>query len=183
MSGLPPTITDGTVTLTWGTAGQYYGYCTIADVAFEFANATNYTTMDASVKGQEITNAAMELQNMLDHVYQMPYAGSDAGVLLTLRDINAKLACANIIDRYMQGSVPNLSAHAVARRSWAELILKDLLDGAIHWEPPFADAVARAQLPVYNESTLAQISPTPDGTVDTEPIFVIGRSAYRSDVM
>src|SRR5215469_11530632 len=106
----PPVITDGTVTLTFGAAGQYYGYCTIADVGFEFPNAASYSTLTASVKGQEVTYAAMELQQMLAQWYVMPYTGSSFMVTNTLRELNAKLAAARIIDRYFSGSEPNMSA-------------------------------------------------------------------------
>ena len=184
MAGLPPTITDATVTLTWGAAGQYYGYCTVADVEYEFANIEAFTTLTASVVGQEISNAAQEMQELLDHAYQMPYVGTDTGILLTLRDVNAKLATANIIDRYFQGSVPNNSTAAAERRSWAELILHDLITGAIHWEYPFGDAIPRGQLPLYQTSSGATITPNPSASdFSATPIFRIGtRDRYRRDV-
>lgn len=181
---LPPTINDATVTLTFGTAGVYYGYCEIADVMFEFTNADAFTTLTASVVAQEITYAAQEIQDQLDHVYEMPYTGSNEGILLTLRDVNVKLATANIIDRYFQGSVPNDSSSAASRRSWAELILHDIIHGAIHWEYPFGDAVPRGQLPVYQQSSGASITPNPSaGDASAKPIFSMGRSSYRRDVL
>lgn len=181
---LPPTILDATVTLTWGAAGQYYGYCTIADVEYEFANPEAFTTLTASVIGQEISNAAQEMQDLLDHVYEMPYAGTSPNILLTLRDVNAKLATANIIDRYFQGSVPNNSSAAAERRSWAELILHDVLSGAIHWEYPFGDATPRGQMAVYQTSTGATVTPNPSmNNFGAKPIFRIGgRDHYRRDV-
>lgn len=184
-AALPPVVIDNTVTLTWGAAHQYYGYCTLLDVNFEFANSEAYTTLTPNVVGQEITNAAMELQELLDYVYVMPYSGSNGGILLTLRNINAQLATANIIDRYFQGSVPNSSVHAGLIRSQAELILHSILTGEIHWDPPFGDAVAQGQLPIYQQSALAVISPGPNSSSDgsTDPVFVMGRSAYRRDVM
>lgn len=181
---LPPTIVDATVTLTFGTAGRYYGYCTLADVQFEFNNLDAFTTLTANVVGQEITYAAQEMQDQLAHVYAMPYVGVDSGILLTLRDVNAKLATANILDRYFQGSVPNASPAAAERRHWAETILLDVLHGAIHWETPFGDAVQAGQLPVYQTSTGATVTPnaaTQDG--GDKPIFTIGRSSYRRDVL
>ncbi len=181
MPGLPPQIVDGAVTLTWGTSGRYYGYCTIADVDFEFADSDAFTTLTASVVGQEITNAAVELQAMLEHVYVMPYAGTDGGILATLRDINAKLATSNLMDRYFQGSVPNESSAAAERRHFAESILVDVLDGHIHWNAPFGDAIPNAQMPVYRVADLAQLSPTP--SPDTAPVFVMGRSSWRGDIM
>ena len=184
MAELPPIIPDASVTLTWGAAGQYYGYCTLLDVEYEFANSEAFTTLTASVVGQEISYAAQEMQDLLDHVYEMPYAGTNDGILLTLRDVNAKLAAANIIDRYFQGSVPNSSSAAAERRSWAELILHDLLSGAIHWEYPFGDAVARGQLPVYQTSSGASVTPSPDsGDESATPVFSMGRSRYRRDMM
>ncbi|MGZ3682201.1 MAG: hypothetical protein ACXVDI_26875, partial [Ktedonobacterales bacterium] len=117
-TALPPVIADATVTLSYaGTqagivAGQYYGYCTIADVRYELPNIASYPDLTAttgtppinmngnSLIAQEITHAALELQDTLDHFYQMPYTGTNAVILLTLREMNAKLACARIIDRY-----------------------------------------------------------------------------------
>lgn len=181
---LPPVINDASVTLTFGSAGVYYGYCTLDDLAFEFTNTEAYTTLDASAKAQCITQAAQELQDQLNHVYEMPYVGSDEGILLTLRDVNAKLAAANVIDRYFLGSVPNKSEHAAQMRSWAELILHDILHGVIHWETPFGDAVARGQLPLYQQSSGASITPSPSASDGSEtPIFSMGRSAYRRDIM
>ena len=181
---LPPTITDPTVTLTWAAPGQYYGYCTIADVEYEFANTEAYTTLDASTRGQEITYAAQEMQDLLDHVYEMPYTGTSANILLTLRDVNAKLAAANIIDRYFKASVPNSSSAAAEMRSWAELIIHDVLTGAIHWEYPFGDATPRGQLPVYQTSSGATVTPNPSLNNDgAQPIFRIGtRDPYRRNV-
>src|SRR5258707_3244543 len=127
MAGLPPTIADGSVTLTFGAAGQYYGYCTIADVGFEFPDKTSFTTLSNSVIGQEIAYAAQELQEQLALKYQMPYVGADAGIQLRLRELNAKLATSNIIDRYFQADEPNLSPAAAERWSYAELVLTDIL--------------------------------------------------------
>lgn len=181
---LPPTITDGTVTLTFGAAEVYYGYCTILDVTFEFPNSEAFTTLDHSTVAQEITYAAQEIQDQLAHAYQMPYAGTDSGILLTLRDINAKLATANIIDRYFQGSTPNHSAVAADRRHWAELMILDVLHGSIRWDAPFGDAIAQSQLAVYNTSTGATVVPNPSmGNEAAKPIFVVGRSSYRRSVL
>src|SRR5574337_1317307 len=114
---LPPSISDNSVTLTFGAAHVYYGYATIADVSYEFPNTEAFSTLSNSVIAQEISYAAQEMQDQLNYVYLMPYTGSDSGILLTLRDVNAKLATANIIDRYFQGSVPNQSSAAPERRA------------------------------------------------------------------
>lgn len=183
-AALPPIITDDTVTLTWGAAGQYYGYCTVDDVEYEFANTEAYTTLTASVRGQEITNAAMEIQETLDYVYQMPYTGANEGILLTLRQMNAKLAVANIIDRYFQGSRVAVSPAAEERRGWVAGLLHGLVNGHIRWDDPFGDAVAQGQLPVYQTSSGANITPSPDsGKASAKPVFSMGRSRYRRDMM
>lgn len=179
---LPPTIADGSVTLTFGAAGQYYGYCTLADVSFEFPDKSSYTTLTNSTIGQEITYAAGEIQDLLATRYLMPYTGADGGVQLTLRNLNAKLATANIIDRYFQASKPNLSPAAAERRSWVELVLKDILDGVIQWSGTgFGDATTQPEKPSYPLAKGATIMPDPvlgDEFAQT-PIFTMGRSRYR----
>lgn len=168
---LPPAITLNGVTLTysWAAANTYYGYCTVADVRFEFTNQTQYTTLTDSVIAQEITIAADELQKMLDTVYQMPYTGSDNGIKLTLGEINAKLAAANIMERYFQGAAPNASSWAAERRSYAELRILSVLKGEEQWAAPFGDAVPRSDKAIYPKS--AVIVGYPDNA--TSPIFTL----------
>jgi hypothetical protein len=182
---LPPTINDPSVTLTFGAAGVYYGYCTVADVAYEFPNKASFSTLTNSAIAQEITFAAQEAQVQLDHVYQMPYTGTDAGILLRLRMINAKLATANLIERYFSGSEPDLSPAGTERRSWAELNIMDVINGVEHWEYPFGDATPRAQLTVYQQSAGATITPDPNDIDPNNayPIFSIGTTRFRSDMM
>jgi hypothetical protein len=173
---LPPTISDASVTLTFGTAGVYYGYATIADVKFEFANASSFSKLDNSTVAQEITYAAQELQEVLATTYQMPYVGSDAGILLTLRNVNAKLAAANIAERYFQATVPNASAMAVELRDWAETMVASIQSGLVQWGAPYGDAVFAGEHPVTPKSALTLGSPNA-GQQDRgrEPIFRIGR--------
>ena len=182
MSGLPPTITDGTVTLTFGASGQYYGYCTLKDVDFELPDKSSFTTLTPSVEGQVITYAAQELQEQLTLKYAMPYTGSDGGILLRLRELNAKLAAANIIDRYFTADEPNISPTAAELRSWVELVLTDILDGNIIWTGTgFGDAVAVAETPVYPLALGATILPNPlTGDENAaNPLFTMGRFQYR----
>ena len=182
MSGLPPTITDGSVTLTFGSSGQYYGYCTLADVNFEFPDKSSFTTLTNSVIGQEITYAAQELQEQLTLKYAMPYTGSDGGILLRLREMNAKLCAANIIDRYFQADEPNVSPASAERRSWVELVLTDILNGNIIWTGTgFGDAVAVAETPVYPLAVGATNLPNPlTGDENAAaPMFTLGRFSYR----
>ncbi len=182
MAGLPPTITDATVTLTWGTAGQYYGYCTVADVGFEFPNKGSFATLTNSVIGQIITYTAQELQQSIGLIYAMPYAGTDGGVLLTLRNMNAKLATAELIDRYFQGGEPDMSPAAADRRAFVEALVMDLVNGTVHWDTPFGDAVALGEKPAYLRATAAQIWPSPNDIdpLVANPIFQItGQSQYR----
>jgi hypothetical protein len=182
---LPPTITDASVTLTFGAAGVYYGYCTIADVDYEFPNKASFATLTNSVVAQAITYAGQELQQLIEHFYQMPYVGSDGGILLTLRQMNAWLATANLIDRYFQGNEPDLSPAGKERRSWAELKVEDLVNGSEQWGPPFGDAVPMVMKPVYDLSTGATISPNPGdlNPNNASPIFSIGLTRFRSDMM
>ncbi|HLZ20723.1 MAG TPA: hypothetical protein VKQ30_01185 [Ktedonobacterales bacterium] len=194
MAGLPPTITDATVTLTFGAAGQYYGYCTIRDVDYEFANIANYKDLwpqpgagssvmanGNSIVAQEITNAGVEMQQMLARIYQMPYTGADGGILHTLRQINAKLATANLIDRYMQANEPDLSPAAAERRSWAELMLTDIVDGVIQWATPFGDAVPLAEKPIYPLAAGATVLPDPTSSdpFAATAVFTMGRTRVR----
>jgi hypothetical protein len=182
---LPPTITDASVTLTFGAAGQYYGYCTIADVSYEFPDKSSYTTLTNSVIAQAITQAAQEIQDQLARIYQMPYTGTDAGIQNTLRDINAKLATSKLIERYFQGSEPDLSPAAAERASWAALIVTDLKNGVIQWGAPFGDAVPMAEKPIYPMASAATIYPGPNAADPDAraPIFAIGRTRYRTDTM
>lgn len=186
---LPPTITDASVTLTYAgiqpgvSAGQYFGYCTIADVKYYFPNQASFTQLTNSVVGQMVTEAAMELQNLIDPVYQMPYTGTNGPILLTLREWNARLCCSMLIDRYFTGNEPDLSNWSKDYRSYVELLLVDLLTGKVRWDNPFGDATPRAMMPVYNLSTGATIYPNPSAadTSAQAPIFTIGRSKFRSD--
>lgn len=184
MPGLPPAIADNSVVLTWRSpATGYYGYCTLADVEFEFVDIDSYTSLTASAVGQEITNAAVEIQELLEHLYVMPYTGTDGGILATLRDINAKLAAANLIDRYFAGSLPNDSSAGVGLRRFAEAIIVDIRTTNIRWDAQVGgDAQPQVTMPVYDKARLAQIYPPPDSQSNT-PRFLIGRSKFRDDVM
>lgn len=196
---LPPVIADATVTLSYaGTqagivAGQYYGYCTIADVKYELPNIASYPDLTAttgappinmngnSLIAQEITYAALELQDTLDHFYQMPYTGANTVILLTLRELNAKLACAHIIDRYFSGGEANVAPSAAERRGWVESIVVDIGNGRIRWDDPFGDAQPRGMLPVYQRSQGATVLPSPN---DADPltasgVFSMGRARFR----
>lgn len=195
---LPPQITDttnysngGEIQLTWAPAGTYYGYCTVADVQYEFPNATLFSKLTMSAIAQEISYAAEEIQEQLALIYQMPYTGTDGGILLRLRQLNAKLATANLLDRYVQDSDEEGSSSAAAVRSWAELVLKDILDGVIQWAPPFGDAVPMSERPTYPLSSGATVAPNPNPTaaqqlndpLSANPIFTLGRSRWRGGLM
>lgn len=178
---LPPAITDNSVTLTFGAAHTYYGYCTIADVNYEFPDESSFTTLTTSAVAQEITYAAGEMQDQLARVYQMPYIGTDGGVLLTLREVNAKLAAARLIDRYFTTAEPNLSGSGAQMRGYAEAILTDVIDGRIQWGTPFADAVVMGEKPVYPLSAGATVLPDPNSS-DPEaatPFFTMGPMRFR----
>lgn len=178
---LPPTIADASVTLTWGAAGQYYGYCTVADVKYEFPTAAGMTQLTNSTIAQEISAAGQELQDQLNLVYSMPYTGADTGITQTLRQINAKLAVANLLDRQFQGSENALSAVAAEHRSWAELIILDLVHGVIQWGPPFGDATPRAEQPLYPTAAGATVMPSPSDSdpYTAAPVFTMSRARFR----
>lgn len=182
---LPPIISDGSVTLTFGAAGVYYGYCTIADVGFEFPNRTSFTTLSNSVIAQEITYAAQEFQNLIARLYQMPYVGADGGILLTFRNINAKLATANLIDRYFQGSEPNLSPAGAERRAYAEEYISDIINGTLVLSPPIGDAQSLSEAVVYPTASAATITPNPylSSPAEMTPIFTISRDKFRDNLM
>lgn len=195
-TALPPTITDATVTLTYAgvmpgvSAGQYFGYCTIADVRYYFPNLSSFASLAVGNSGnsliaQMVTEAALELQNMIDPIYQMPYSGTNGPILLTLRQLNARLATSMLIDRYFTGSEPDLSPWSKDYRSYVELLVLDLQNGKTRWDTPFGDATPRAMMPVYDLSSLATIYPNPSvADVSSQaPIFKISRSPYRTDDM
>lgn len=179
----PPVIPDAAVTLTYGPAGQYYGYCTRADVTYEFTNFAAYSTMSASVVAQEISYAAVELQKMLEHYYVMPYVGADFDIQTTLRNMNAKLAAANLMDRFFAGAEPNNAPSAAELRSFVELLVVDIAEGTMQWAYPFGDAVAQAMAPTYDLSTGATVYPNPNtlNPNDANPVFAMGRSQFRPD--
>lgn len=182
---LPPTISDGTVTLTFGSAGVYYGYCTIADVSFEFTNKAQFITLTNSAIAQEITYTAQEMQNLLSRLYTMPYTGTDPGILLTFRNINAKLATACLMERYFQGSEPDLSPAALERREYAEAVLTDIINGTLVLSTPIGDAVPLAEKVIYPTSSAATITPNPyfSSAIENSPIFTIDRDRFRDNLM
>ena len=185
MTALAPTIVDNSVTLTWGPNHQYYGYCTVADVSYEFPHSANYINLTNSVIGQEITNASEQMHELLVHAYVMPYAGADGGILLTLRDINAKLAVALLIERYFQAAEPDVSPAGDLRRVAAMQRINEVLNGSIRWDLPFGDAVSNAMKPVYDVSAAATITPSPNALDGSgTPIFTIStRSRFRNGVV
>lgn len=194
MAELPPLITDGTVTLsfsfTYGSTlyatGAYYGYCTIADVKYEDPNIGNRPTWTNSVIGQAIAYGAVELDELIHYAYVMPYGGSDHRILERLRELNAKLALANLYDRSLVGSEPESSPVAARLRTFVHQIVADLLSGAIRWDAPFGDATPQARVPVYDPSTVSSITPDPyadDSSAD--PIFsiTVPGTKFRSNGM
>lgn len=189
MASSPPKITDNTVTLTYSVDGvsshAYWGYCTLADVAYEFVKISSYTTLTASAQGQEITGAAFELHQLLDHLYAMPYTGTNSGILTSLRNMNVWLAVSRIVERYFSGNEPDLSIWAAERAHWVAGKIEDLRTGIEIWYAPFGDATAQGQAPVYQLSTAAFVYPNPNAT-DTNaqnPIFTIGRTSYNNNIM
>ncbi len=176
----PPAISDANVTMTFGPNHTYYGYCAIADVKFELTNVGNMPkAADDSVVAQEITYAAIDLQSMLDRYYEMPYLGSNFNILSTLREMNAKLAAAKLMDRYMAsvdhaGTVAaNYTAHVIG-------MIHDIGRGITRWDDPFGDAVPRAMLPVYNSADEVSQAPDPVQGEQFAPIFTIAeRTRFR----
>lgn len=190
-SGLPPLISDASVTLsfsfTWPDASgttyaqhAYYGYCTVADAQFEFANVKGMPTLTSSVIAQEICYSAQELQEALDYSYEMPYGGSDQNILAKLRELNAKAAAARIVNRYFTGSSPNKSTHGDELQAWVAEQLMAIETGLVRWDTPYGDALPRAALPVPNRRAIFSWSPSAtSGTETAEPIFTMGRWRFR----
>lgn len=162
MTAAPPTIADAAVTLTFGAPNIYYGYCARADVEFEFVNKANLTTLTPSAVAQEITYAAIELHQLLDPYYVMPYAGADFSVLHTLRELNAKLAAIRLMNRYFL-ALDGVSAAAAGYETYVQGRLRDLTQGHERWDPPFGDAVPQPNLPIYARS--AQVAGQPSAAL------------------
>lgn len=190
MAGTPPTITDASVKLSFGAAGVYYGYCTLVDVRYEFTNVQSYQTFTANPDGvtavaEEITYAAVELQKLIERYYVMPYTGTDFNILLQLREMNAKLAAARLVDRYFMGSEPDMSPWAEDRRSFVESLVLDLSNGNLLWYTPFGDATPQGEAPVYLQASGATVYPNPNAVdpAAQAPIFRIGRSPFQPENM
>lgn len=192
-SNTPPKITDATVKISWSpdgttTTGAYFGYTTVATVQYRFAQySTQVNQLIATPPaihpiGEEITWAAIDLQLLLNHLYVMPYTGTDATILGMLSDMNAKLATARLIDRMYQSNEPNLSQVAALLRTEVGGIIDDLKTGLIIWYAPYGDATPQSRAPVYDTSLGATIWPN-DGAAQDDatnaPWFTMGRTSYR----
>jgi len=181
-SVLPPKITDATVDLTFDfiwdgatySSGSYFGYCSIADVQYEWASLTGFTTLTSSVIAQEICYAAIELQERLGTAYTMPYSGSHQGILTKMREMNAKLAFARVVNRYYTGNSTsaNHSEAAAEKMEWVNHQGEGILSGHIRWDAPFGDATGTARLPVFSKAAASSASPDPaSGDSSANPIF------------
>lgn len=182
MAELAPLITDGTVTLSYSftfgnttyATGAYYGYCTIADTKFEDPNISQRTTWTNSVIAQEIAYASVELDELVHYAYVMPYGGSDHRILQRLREMNAKLALANLYDRSLVSNEPDTSPVAARLRTFVHQIVADILSGAIRWDTPFGDATPQSMVPVYDPSVVTTVTPSPyAGDSSADPIFSV----------
>jgi hypothetical protein len=187
---LPPKITAAGVTLAfsfvWDSAtystGAYFGYCTIADVEFEFANLGGFTTLTDTNVATEICYAAIELQEALSMAYSMPYQGTHQGILLKLREMNAKLAYARLVNRYFTAgsSSPNHSEAAAEKAGWVNHQVEGIVGGTIRWDAPFGDATGSARLPVFNHASATSIGPDPtSGDSSAEAIFSLTAPGTR----
>lgn len=179
---LPPKITDVDVAMafsfTWdGTpyaTGAYFGYCSIADVQFEFAALGGFTTLTDTNVATEICYAAIELQEALAMAYAMPYEGTHQGILLKLREMNAKLAYARLVNRYFtaNSSSANHSEAAAEKAGWVNHQVEGIVGGTIRWDAPFGDAQGTARLPVFSHAAAASVNPDPNsGDSSSEPLF------------
>lgn len=183
MAELPPLIVDNSVTLTYsftyGTttyaSGAYYGYCTIADVKYEDPSVAVKSGMTNNVIAQEIAYAAVQLDEFIHYVYVMPYAGNDHRILQRLRELNAKLAAANLWDRFLNQAEPTAGSPASVRlRQYVHEVVGDIVSGAIRWDAPFGDATPQARTPVYDVSTQVSVTPDPNAGDDSaDPIFTL----------
>lgn len=171
-TNLPPTITDATVTAaqSWVVAalgsGKYCGYCTIADVQQEFLDQNQMPSSTGSnVIARQIVNAALEIQSVLNPIFTMPYAGSDAQILGRLSEMNTKLAASLVYGLQFGAAEPNASTIATDLRSYVFQQLTSLVHGEERWETSFGDATPRADQPAYSKSSLALSG----NTVPTSP--------------
>lgn len=188
-TALPPTITDADVTLREVgaipgiSAGQYFGYCTVAGVAYEFANLAEMpqitgspTATTKSRIAQEIFGAAVELQAELDHYYVMPYTGSSPNILAQLFDLNAKLAAARILKRLFANQETAQSAGVAELDAWVSEFYHAISAGKVRWDDPFGDATPRVMLQVYDlASGLAGFPSEASGDASKEPLFRLGQ--------
>lgn len=189
MPALPPAIVDAGVTqkpYSWIAAtNTYYGYCTIADVQQEFLDLQN---MPSSVNSknfmaQMITDTAIEMQNALELVYVMPYAGVNLAILGTLNKINRKLAASEAIARVFGANEPDATTWGAAQREYAESCLVGIFDGEEQWAPPFGDAQAQPDKAAYPRSALNVYSPGPSDTNGQEPIFSVAQTRINRDAL
>ncbi len=185
---LPPAISDANVTIVDMPASTYYGYCSIAAVRFELPKISEYPDLatvnatSSSIIATYITYAAQEMQDALALYYVMPYVGTDAGVKLTLRDINVNLAVANLFDHYVGGNLEATSQVAAVRRAYAELLIVDIQLGKTQLATPFGDAVRNPESPTYPRSSLARVNPNPGASDGSgTPKFSMQRSRFRPD--
>src|SRR5260221_3963203 len=180
---LPPAITDANVTIVDMPASTYYGYCSIGAVPFELAKISEFPDLatvnatSSSIIATYITYAAQEMQDALALYYVMPYVGTDAGVKLTLRDINVNLAVANLFDHYVGGNLEATSQVAAVRRAYAELLIVDIQLGKTRISTPFGDAIPKDRKSTRLNSSLARVQPNPGASDGSgTPKFSMQRS-------
>lgn len=107
-------------------------YCKPEDVQSLFKNIGAFSTLDATEITRRVTDAAVEIDRMIEGTYLTPVAG-DAAALTVLRLINSRLAAAVIGEVYFRSSTPNVAPVIAQWRVFAELLIKDILDGVIYF--------------------------------------------------
>src|SRR5215472_12085342 len=168
MPQLPPLIHDNNVTsvpYSWVPAVHtYYGYATISDVQNEFLDLGNMpiSANNSNFLAQVIIDTAIEMQNALEEVYVMPYAGTNLAITATLNEINRKLAAAACYERVFGANEPDASTLGTDLRAYAESRLLGIINGEEQWGAPFGDAVVQGEKVIYPHSSIAQVYPNPN---------------------
>lgn len=106
------------------------GYCRAEDVQLIFKNIKAYSTLDITEIKRRVAEAAVEIDRLLENDYLVPISG-DAPALQVLRLINSRLAAAIIHEVYYREGSSNTTIPGEQWRTYAELMLKDIVDGVI----------------------------------------------------
>lgn len=148
------------------------GYCTSEDVHSLFKNISGYSTLDSDEITRRIADATVEIDRAIEIAYVTPVTG-DANALTVLRLICSRLAAAIIHEVYYVSEEP--APIQEQWRPWAEVMLKDILDGQIHF---FSAAVQNAnELPQFPAGAGATMNPDNNQDVVDEQLPIFQRTS------